>query len=169
MAFRLVEAAQQTFLEARQRAEAAAIGESIGILERYSATLHENISHTLSEIQKAQPHNDRCRRCTPRAAARSAAAGAGSVVPRSVVPLLAADTRRSRSMPLRPASGLDDPEIPKLKAQLTAKRQELSAIEESRQRQLSELRTKLTQLTTIYTPAHPNVQAAAAEHQRAVA
>ena len=75
MAFRLVEAAQQTFLEARQRAEAAAIGESIGILERYSATLHENISHTLSEIQKAQPTQRKLPALTPRAAARSAAAG----------------------------------------------------------------------------------------------
>jgi uncharacterized protein involved in exopolysaccharide biosynthesis len=159
MAFRLVEAAQQTFLEARQRAEAAAIGESIGILERYSATLHENISHTLSEIQKAQPTQRKLPALTPRAAARSAAVGAGSVVPRSALPLLPPIPTVALDA-LASASGLDDPEIPKLKAQLTAKRSELSAIEESRQRQLSELRTKLTQLTTIYTPAHPNVQAA---------
>jgi uncharacterized protein involved in exopolysaccharide biosynthesis len=156
MAFRLVEAAQQTFLEARQRAEAAAIGESIGILERYSATLHENISHTLSEIQKAQPTRRPLPALSPRAAARSAAIA--TLEPRNIAPLLppvpaaAVDAMAS-------ASGLDDPEIPKLKAQLTAKRQQLSTIEESRQRQLSELQTKLTQLTTIYTPTHPNVQA----------
>src|SRR4029079_11037513 len=36
MAYRLVQAAQQAFLEARQVAETAAIGESIAILERYS-------------------------------------------------------------------------------------------------------------------------------------
>jgi uncharacterized protein involved in exopolysaccharide biosynthesis len=156
MAFRLVEAAQQTFLEARQRAEAAAIGESIGILERYSATLHENISHTLTEIQKAQPTQRKAPTLTPRAALRSAAVAA--LGPRNAAPLLppvpaaAVDAMAS-------ASGLDDPEIPKIKAQLTAKRQQLSTIEESRQRQLSELQTKLTQLTTIYTPTHPNVQA----------
>jgi hypothetical protein len=158
MAFRLVEAAQHTFLEARQRAEAAAIGESIGILERYSATLHENISHTLSEIQKAQPTQRPLPQLAPRAAARSAAIGAGAV-PRSVVPALPPIPTVALDA-IVSASGLDDPEIPKLKAQLTAKRQELSTIEEARQRQLSELRAKLTQLSTIYTPAHPNVQAA---------
>jgi len=158
MAFRLVEAAQQTFLEARQRAEAAAIGESIGILERYSATLHENISHTLSEIQKAQPTRRPLPQLTPRAAARSAGIGAG-IVPRSAVPALPPIPTVALDA-IVSASGLDDPEIPKLKAQLTAKRQELSTIEEARQRELSALRTKLTQLSTIYTPAHPNVQAA---------
>ncbi|HET6957958.1 MAG TPA: hypothetical protein VFI56_15290, partial [Vicinamibacterales bacterium] len=159
MAFRLIEAAQQTFLEARQRAEAAAIGESIGILERYSATLHENISHTLSEIQKAQPTQRSLPALTPRAAARTAAVGAGAAVPRNVVPALPPIPTVALDA-LVSASGLDDPEIPKLKAQLTAKRQELATIEDARQRQLSELRTKLTQLSTIYTPAHPNVQAA---------
>ena len=88
MAFRLVEAAQQTFLEARQRAEAAAIGESIGILERYSATLHENISHTLSEIQKAQPTPATAACADAARGGEIGAAGAGSVVPRSALPLL---------------------------------------------------------------------------------
>jgi len=158
MAFRLVEAAQQTFLEARQRAEAAAIGESIGILERYSSTLHENISHTLSEIQKAQPTQRPLPALSPRAAARSAGIGGGAAVARNAVPALppipavAVDAIVS-------ASGLDDPEIPKLKAQLAAKRQELSTIEESRQRQLADLRAKLAQVSAIYTPTHPSVQA----------
>jgi uncharacterized protein involved in exopolysaccharide biosynthesis len=162
LAFRLVEAAQQTFLEARQRAEAAAIGESIGILERYSSTLHENISHTLGEIQKAQPTQRQLPALSPRAAARTAGIGASAAVTRNAVP-------RNAVPPLPPiptvaldaivsASGLDDPEIPKLKAQLAAKRQELSTIEESRQRQLSELRARLAQVSAIYTPTHPSVQ-----------
>ena len=44
MAYRLVQAAQQAFLDARQAAETAAIGESIAILERYSGSLHEDIN-----------------------------------------------------------------------------------------------------------------------------
>jgi uncharacterized protein involved in exopolysaccharide biosynthesis len=56
-------------------------------------------------------------------------------------------------------AGLDDPEIPRLKALLSSKRQELANLEEARQRQLSELQAKLSQLTTVYTPSHPNVQA----------
>jgi hypothetical protein len=155
MAFRIVEAAQQTFLEARQRAEAAAIGESIGILERYSATLHENISHTLGEIQRTQP----TRRAQP------------AYVPRTKPPRLASviDSTPNVTALLPPVpsavlgaaaagSGLDDPEIPKIKAQLTTKRQELAGLEEARQRQLSDLNARLAQLTTVYTQSHPNVQ-----------
>jgi hypothetical protein len=155
MAFRLVEAAQQTFLEARQRAEAAAIGESIGILERYSSTLHENISHTLSQMQKAQPTQRTLPALSPRAGARSAAAS--MLGPRTITQLLPPVPTVALGA-IASASGLDDPEIPKLQAQLASKRLELSNFEESRQRQLPELRAKLAQLTTIYTPAHPNVQ-----------
>src|SRR6202011_1463290 len=54
MAYRLVLAAQEAFIEARQAAERAAIGESIAILERYSTTLHENINNTLAELQRTQ-------------------------------------------------------------------------------------------------------------------
>jgi len=50
-AFRLVEAAQQAFLEARQAAETSAISESIGILERYSQSLHGDVNRTLTELQ----------------------------------------------------------------------------------------------------------------------
>jgi hypothetical protein len=155
MAFRIVEAAQQTFLEARQRAEAAAIGESIGILERYSATLHENISHTLSEIQRTQPQQRAQTAYVPRTKPSRFAAVIDSTP--NVTTLLP---------PVPPAvlgavsagSGLDDPEIPKLKAQLATKRQELAGLEEARQRQLSDLNARLAQLTTVYTQSHPNVQ-----------
>ena len=55
MAYRLVQAAQQAFLEARQVAETAAIGESIAILERYSTSLHADVNRTLAELQRQQP------------------------------------------------------------------------------------------------------------------
>ena len=150
MGFRLVEAAQQTFLEARQRAEAAAIGESIGILERYSSTLHENINHTLSQIQRAQPAAPRARTVVARPAAAANPRTVTALLPPLPAALVGADAA---------VSSLDDPEIPRLKAQLAAKRLELSSIETARERQLSDLHAKLSQLTTIYTPLHPNVQA----------
>jgi uncharacterized protein involved in exopolysaccharide biosynthesis len=158
MAFRLVEAAQQTFLDARQRAETAAIGESIGILERYSATLHENINHTLTEIQKTQGQRQQAAGAARVAAARPAPAAA-------LVPGSRSVTAELPPVPtvmlgaIAGGAGLDDPEIPRLKTLLTSKRQELANLEEARQRQLSELQAKLSQLTTVYTPSHPNVQA----------
>jgi hypothetical protein len=54
MAYRLVERAQEAFLEARQVAETSAIQESIAILERYADSLNRNISKTLSQIDRTQ-------------------------------------------------------------------------------------------------------------------
>jgi hypothetical protein len=57
---------------------------------------------------------------------------------------------------------LDDPlaaspDLSREKATLTAKRAELSRLEENRQRQLSELQGRLAQLKTVYTANHPSV------------
>jgi len=151
-AFHLVEAAQQAFLDARQRAETAAITESITILERYSSTLHEDINRTLAQLQHTQ--------------SRPLSAGGGSGVTRVTAHLPAVQSITSLLPPVPSAAlenpelggNLDDPEIPRLKAGLTAKRQEISGLEETRKRQLAELQSKLVQLTTIYTPSHPAVQ-----------
>jgi uncharacterized protein involved in exopolysaccharide biosynthesis len=58
-----------------------------------------------------------------------------------------------------PALGadLEDPQIPRLKAAVVSKRQEITTLEEARERQLSELQARLAQLTTIYTATHPTV------------
>jgi uncharacterized protein involved in exopolysaccharide biosynthesis len=52
---------------------------------------------------------------------------------------------------------LDDPELPRLKAAVTSKRQEIARLEDTRQQQLSELQSKLGQLMAVYTPTHPSV------------
>jgi len=44
-----------------------------------------------------------------------------------------------------------------MKATVAAKRQELTSLEEARQRQLTELQGRLAQLTTVYTSSHPSV------------
>jgi hypothetical protein len=155
MAYRLVESAQQLFVEARQAAETAAIAESIGILERYAATLHESISRTLNELQSTQVHRGPPGG-TPRVAARSSL-----LVP--VVPSIAATLPPVPAAALgAPALGanLDDPQIPRLKAAIAAKRQEMRNLEEVRQRQLAELEARLVQLTTVYTATHPAVASA---------
>jgi hypothetical protein len=52
---------------------------------------------------------------------------------------------------------LNDPELRQMKAAVAAKRQELAGLEEARQKQLTELHGRLSQLTTVYTSTHPSV------------
>jgi uncharacterized protein involved in exopolysaccharide biosynthesis len=149
MAYRLVERAQQAFLDARQVAETSAISESIAILERYTASLHEDVNRTLAELQRTQPRVradgtvPRVRTITPRR----------STLPPSVVagPIPAIDD------PIIDTSVSPDPELSRLRNEVNSKRMELSKLEEGRQRQLSELQARLGALQTIYTPNHPSV------------
>jgi uncharacterized protein involved in exopolysaccharide biosynthesis len=149
MAYRLVGLAQDAFLAARERSETATIAESISILERYSQTLHDDIDRTMAELQRTQ------------GARRPSAPRVASVRK----PLLAPVTSLLPPVPAvalgDPAmgAGLDDPEIPRLKADIESKKQEIKAVEDGRQRQLSGLQARLAQLMTIYTPTHPSVQA----------
>lgn len=150
MAYKLVQSAQQTFLEARQVAETAAIGESIGILERYSESLHDNINRTLVELDRAQGAKAPLAAAVPSRvalASRPTASAATSIAASLGVPQL--------------AESIDgDPALVKLKGTLTTKRLELGRIEEARQRQVADAQAKLSQLKTVYTPNHPSVMSA---------
>jgi uncharacterized protein involved in exopolysaccharide biosynthesis len=155
MAYRLVESAQGLFLDARQAAETAAIGESIGILERYAQTLHQDINSTLAELQRTQPQRRPAQGAPRTAAARSLRSPLMPSIAATLPPVPAAALGS-------PALGadLDDPQIPRLKAAVALKRQEITALEDARQRQLSDVQTKLAQLTTVYTANHPSVVSA---------
>ena len=54
-AFRLVEAAQQNFLETRHVSEIAIISEAISILEGHATSVHEAIESTMDELQQKLP------------------------------------------------------------------------------------------------------------------
>jgi len=146
MAYKLVQAAQQAFLEARQLAETAAIGESISILERYSSTLRDNINRNLAEMERTQAQSKTGRRVrvTPRLAA-----AIGGPTPALLPNPLVVDNSLDR-----------DPTLSKMKGSIASKRLELARLEEARQRQLSEAQSKLSQLMTVYTANHPSVLSA---------
>ena len=152
MVYHLVESAQELFVDARQAAETAAIAESIAILERYAATLHQDINGTLTELQRTQAQH------RPAAATRRSAAALSGRLPLmgSIAATLPPVPTVALGVPELGAD-LDDPEIPRLKASIAAKRQEITNLEETRQRQLSELQGRLAQLTTVYTSTHPSV------------
>jgi uncharacterized protein involved in exopolysaccharide biosynthesis len=141
MAYRLVQEAQQAFLEARQVAETTAIAESINVLERYSTSLHEDVKHTMLELKRA-----------------SAAAEAATPRPRRRViqqPAVAA-TATTPVQPLGPSLEFD-PELVRLRTALTTKRQELARIQQARQQQLADIQNRLAQLKTVFTSNHPTV------------
>lgn len=54
LAYRLVEAAQQNFLEARHVSEISTIAESISILESHAAAVAEQINADIEEVQRAR-------------------------------------------------------------------------------------------------------------------
>ena len=148
MAYKLVQGAQQAFLDARQVAETAAIGESIAILERYSASLHESINRTLAELERAQSKGGPVR--------TSSRVARATRQPVSAVPAIIA----SLGVPQLADSVAADPDLNRLKSTLSTKRQELTRMEDTRQRQTAELQGRLAQLRTVYTANHPSVLSA---------
>jgi hypothetical protein len=145
MTARLVQEAQNAFIEARQAAETTAIGESITILERYSASLNEGINKRLLELQRAQARSAPVVRRRPRVVARPSE---NAVIPN-------APDQSSFNLSIS-----EDSDLGRLKANLAKRRQDLARLEEGRQRQLAEAQAKLQQLKTVYTDSHPSVLSA---------
>jgi len=127
MAFRLVEAAQQNFLEARHVSEISSISEAISILEGHAAGVREVIDGALERIQRFDKKQQQQEK--PGRASASAS----------------------------PARRAADREREQVSAMLTAKRRAISDLEEFRLRRLSELQTKLAELRANYSDAHPEV------------
>ena len=144
MAFRLVEAAQQNFLEARHASEVSSIAETISILEGHAANVRETIDGTLDDLRKAR---------LPAAAAAEQQ-----------------KVRRSSDTPRKEGEGSGDKELTEIRVMLNAKRRAISDLEEFRQKRVAELQTTLAEQRQTYAPGHPalantmqNIQALVAE------
>jgi len=128
MAFRLVEAAQQNFLEARHVSEISSISEAISILEGHAAGVREVIDGALERIQRFNARQQ------PQPGGRVASAG-----PSAAKKALQREREQVSEM-------------------LTAKKRAISDLGEFRMKRLSELQTKLAELRTNYSDIHPEVQ-----------
>jgi len=148
-AYELAEAAQQSFLEARQVAETSAIAASISILERYATSLQEQISRTSGELQRVQTQAMRAAQATARALARPTDTPPPPEPPAPRAPLVVSALRSSVE---------SNPEIVRIRASLESTRQAVARLEELRQRQISELQVQLAQLRRVFTEQHPSVQ-----------
>ena len=129
-AYQLVDAAEQSFLEARHVSESSAISEAISLLEGHAALLRDRVTQSAEQLKKEAKIGVR-------------------VVSRPKLPV------GSRPAPVERATPADDPEVTRLSVMLAAKLRSIKDLEEFRGRRLAELQAKMTEQRTIYSPAHP--------------
>jgi len=128
MAFRLVDAAQQNYLESRHATEITAISEQVAILQSHATTLRTDIDSAVDAIEKLRAE----RLAEP--AGTAAAPPAVSALP---------PTTTAAQWPRRPAE--PDPELAQLKVSIEAKQRAINDLEEFRRRRLSELNASLAE------------------------
>jgi hypothetical protein len=125
MAYRLVEAVNENFLEERHVRDVSTIAEEIAILEVHAAQLREDIEKQVADAQRLREHRS-------------------SGKPVAVQP-----------KPVPIASPRVDPEVVNLRVTLDAKRRAIADIEEMRRRRVVELQTRLTEQRAVYSESHP--------------
>ncbi len=128
-AYRLVDAAQQNFLEQRHQVEVSAIAETISILEGHAQNLKESIDQAMDDLTRAE-------------AAKSKGRG-----------ILA------MPLPVRrdPAYDAQRAQASEMRVMLDSKRQAIKELEEFRRRRLAELQVELAQQRAVYSDVHPAV------------
>ena len=129
-AFRLVQAAQQNFIEQRHTQEVAMIGESIGILQSHVTEAQQMMQEALSALKAARPD---------------------IVVNDGIRPSPSASKKQ---VPLA-----DQARIATLSNQLSTKQRIVQDLESSRSQNLTTLQNKLSELRHTFGPAHPEVTA----------
>jgi uncharacterized protein involved in exopolysaccharide biosynthesis len=132
MAFRLVEAAQQNFLETRHALEVSSIAEAISILEGHATNVSQGIDSELDEIRHLRE-------------ARAGKKDDGAV----------ALPRPSRRPPELSEPSKADQEVAQLRVMLSAKRRAIADLEDFRNKRLADLQTQLAEQKATYGPAHP--------------
>ena len=127
LAYDLVQAALQNFLEARRTAEVSSIEETIGILEARSTEAHEAVETALADMDKARSERASRLGLRPRRPAAT-----------------------SLDQPI-------DKAREKLITDVQARRQQLAALEGPRRRRILELQTQLEEQRAVYAETHPVV------------
>ncbi|HVP60705.1 MAG TPA: hypothetical protein VMT11_09105 [Myxococcaceae bacterium] len=128
--YRLVDAAQQNFLEQRHQVEVSAIAETISILEGHAQNLKESIDLAMDDLTRAE--------------AAKSARGRGT-------PVAPVSARRDPAIEAQRGQALE------MKVMLDSKRQAIRELEDFRRRRLAELQVELAQQRAVYADAHPAV------------
>jgi uncharacterized protein involved in exopolysaccharide biosynthesis len=127
IAYLMVEAAVENFLEVRHAQEVAIVGETISILEVHASRLQRQIDEGVEKLREKEKLYKK------------------------------ASARPTRPVPARRSRTANDDEVARLKALLAAKRRALSDLVEFRQRKLEELQAQLLKLEAVYADQHPDV------------
>jgi hypothetical protein len=139
MACRIVDAAQENFLEQRYAQEITALSESIAIVRSHATGLTTNIDEAVAAVERLR---------AARAAPRESTPAAG--VDRAPV-ARAAPRPMARAAPeVRPESAL-------LKLTINAKQSVIDDLESARRHRLSEMQARLVEQRATYTEHHPVV------------
>ncbi len=144
LALRIVESAQQNYLEARHATEITAIAEQVSILQNHAAAMRQDVDSAVDAIEKLRA--DRA------AQALVPAGAAGRGAPKAPA---AAGAPPAAVAPRPAAPSGPDPELAQLKVMIEAKQRAMSDLEEFRRRRLSELNSELAEKKAVYTESHP--------------
>jgi uncharacterized protein involved in exopolysaccharide biosynthesis len=143
----LADAADQSFLRARQVAEISTITEYITILEGHANELRDEI-----QSMAGQGKRDDKAAAAPAAAPPAAAAPSAAPTPAPAPLRTPAPVRAAAPIATEPPEDLSE-----LRAQVEEKTRTVKEIEDSRQKRLADAEATLTELRTKFTAAHPMV------------
>lgn len=152
LAFRLVTAAQQAFLEERHIQEIGLLAESTAILEGHAAKLEQEIKASIETLRGVIHAKGAQGRPPPDPVTTDGdKAPANKPKPKSVFrPFEAKGTPQ--------ASEADQARVAELGALIEAKKSSLEGLASSKQQKIDDLSNRLSQLRSIYTDAHPAIE-----------
>ncbi|HSQ66385.1 MAG TPA: hypothetical protein VLM85_24345 [Polyangiaceae bacterium] len=136
MASRIVDTAQQNYLESRHTQEITAIAESIAILTDYARASKGDVDAAVSSVNKVKGEP------------QPSATPAHSATSRLVLP--------PPPRPLPAGDGLD-PRVTEVQVKIEAKKRTLNDLEDFRHRRLTDLQSRLADAQAVYTESHPAV------------
>jgi uncharacterized protein involved in exopolysaccharide biosynthesis len=142
VAYDIATLVQTHFLEARYDSEVAMIQDAIAVLEEHAKTELTQVDSALADYQKLQAEK------------AAAAPGAAAAPAANGFPVALQAPAAPRAAPGTTPALTPDPDLAK---SLEAKRRQIRALEEERQRELDSLRQQLNQAQLTLTPMHPTV------------
>lgn len=151
---RIVEAARDTFLQARHTAEISVIEEKMSILDQHSTRLRGEIDGIAQELKRMKDEKI--------AAATKAAKQVGEAAAASNATTASPTSMAIRQLSTRATTAAEHAEedLPGLKDELDTKKRKLSELQARRSQSLADAKSHLVDLELRLTPEHPEVRAA---------
>ncbi len=156
MAYRITDAAQRAFLEARHVQEVATIAEQAAILEGHAAEVQTEIDGAVAQIQSVREKKRKEEKDGP--SPSGGAGGGSSAAPRAPVAYRPRAAGSADAPPLDSAESLaKQRRLAELPLIIETNERTINELEGFRQRRLAELHVKLQEQRAVYTEAHPAV------------